>query len=262
MLNLINADIFRLVHEKMLWITTCILSLFYLLAGSGKFTPTFRMNVANHQVEQVNIIQSGAQSPFSLMASPFFLVYFFLPILITVAGSDFSTGAIKNTLSRGFTRPQIYFSKLILVWVIGSIFDLLLITLTLISGTILLGFGQPLDAGYLGELGEVFLLQLPLFLGVISIGICLFFLTRRTAIATLVYLLLFTAAQFANTLLSSFPVKFGNILRYEILYCLKQAVALQNLHGQDLARIVFVGAGYIVITSLLGILVFQKIDIS
>lgn len=261
MLKMIRADIYRLIHGKTLWVTTGLLTLFYILEGSGKFATKLNANIGTNHYEQVSKILSGAQAPFSAMASPEFLIYFFLPLLIVIACTDFSSDAIKNTLAKGVSRVQFYFSKLMLAYVIGIVFALLQVALPLISGTVTLGFGQPLTAGYFVTLAEVFLLQLPLYLGVISVGIFLIFLTRRTAIVNVIYLVLFMVGQLIITILTLFSNKFIELLRYELVYCLKQAISLPNLAAQDIVRIVLVGFGYMIIMSSLGIYVFQKSDI-
>lgn len=261
MLDLIRADLYRLVHGKALWVTSGALALFCLLAGSGLFSPTFRMTVGPDRVEQVSRIASGSQAPFSLMAAPGFLVLFFLPILITVACTDFTTGAIRNQLARGSSRAGVYGARLLLACLIGVVFDLLQVALPLISGAIVQGFGQPLDAGYLAKLAEVFLLQLPLYLGVISIGICLVFLSRKAGISIAAYLVIFGGAQLLTAVWTSFPGRVAPLLRYELLYSLRQAVAVQSLAAQDVARMVVLATGYLLLPTALGIVAFQKSDI-
>lgn len=261
MLNLIRADFYRLVHGKMLWVTTGIFALFYSLGGTGKFTPTFRTTIGGNQIERAGKILSGSQAPYALMSSPVFIIYFFLPLLITVACADFSSGAIKNTLAKGGSRLQYYFSKLLLVYILGTAFDLLQVGLPLISGTIVLGFGQALNAGYFEKLLEVFLMQLPLFGGVISVGMFLVFLTRKTVVASLAYLGLFTAAQYGAFIETSLSGDFAHLLHYDILYCLRLAVSSPGLTTQEIIRMVALGCGYMFGTTLLGVLVFQKSDI-
>jgi ABC-2 type transport system permease protein len=260
MLNLIRADVYRLVHGKMLWVTTGGLALFYFLGGTGKFTPTFRTTVGSNRIEQAGIILSGSQAPFAFMASPVFLIYFFLPLIVMVAGADFSSGAVKNTLAKGVSRFQFYLSKLLLAYIIAIVFDLLQVGLPLLSGTIILGFGRSLDAGYLEGLAEAFLLQLPLFLGVVSVGVFLIFLARNTIVASLAYLGLFTAAQFVAFTMPAPSANLAGLLPDGILNGLRLAVASPGLTAQDIIRMVALGAGYMMVMTLLGMLVFQKSD--
>ncbi len=260
MLNLIKADLYRLAHGKALWVAAGLLSLFSLLTGSGIFAPTLRMTVGHNRFEQTSKFFSGSQAPFVLLASPEYLLYAILPILMVVAGADFTHGAMKNTLSRGRSRAQVYAARLLLASLIGMALDFLQIALALAAGAIALGFGQPFNAAYFGKLAEVFLLQLPLILGIISIGILLVFTFRRAFPAGVAYLLLFTAALILTTLWSSHPAEFGFLLQYDILYGLRM-IATQVLPTQDIFRWIVVGAGTLLVSTALGILVFQKSDV-
>lgn len=260
MLRLLKADLYRLYRGKTLWITSGILVIFYILDGAGKVAANLRANVGGNVYEQTNKVLTGSQAPFSALASPEFLIYFLLPVLIVTACTDFSANAIKNTLSRGVSRARLYLSKLLLSFVICIVYFILEIVLTLVSGTVALGFGQSFDSAYVGKLTEVFLLQLPLFLGIVSIGIFLVFLTHRTAVVNAVYLIMFTAAQLIVTILTVMSSRFDSVGEYELTYCLKQAVTVQSLSAQDVTRIILLGVGYIVIMTLLGIFIFQKSD--
>ncbi len=260
MLNLVRADLYRLAHGKTLWITALVLALFSLLVGTGRFSPNFRMTLGSHRIEQVTQISSGAQAPYALLSAPEFLILLFLPILIVVACTSFTSGAIKNTLTRGNPRSLVYLSKLLLSCAIGVVFDFLQIVLALISGTIALGFGRPLNWNYFGNLASAFLLQLPLYFGVISIGVCLVFLFWRPAIVSVVYLVIFAAADLWGTAQLLVPGQHP-WLRYELLSCLKQAASLPGLAVEDIVRIAALGTGYLIVMGLLGILIFQKRDI-
>ncbi len=260
MQNLIRADLYRLAHGKALWVTAGLLSLFALLTGSGIFAPTLRMTVGNNRVEQSSTFLSGSQAPFVLLASPQYLIYAILPILIGVACADFTHKAMKNTLSRGRSRAQVYVARLFLASLIGLALDFLQAALALAAGTIALGFGQPFNAAYLEKLAEVFLLQLPLILGIISIGAFLVILFRQALPAVAAYLLLFTAAIVLTTLWASNPAEFSRLLQYDILYGLRM-IATQVLPSQDTFRWVALGVGTLLVSTGLGILAFQKSDV-
>ena len=260
MLNLIRADLYRLAHGKTLWVTTGLLSLFALLMGSGIFAPTLRMTIGHNRVEQSSPLINGAQAPFVLMASPEYLLYALLPLLIAVACADFTHGAIKNTLSRGRSRAQVYAARLLLASLIGIALDLLQIALALVAGASALGFGQPFNPAYFGRLAEVFLLQMPLILGVISTGIFLTFLFQRIIPTVGVYLLGFTTIFMLTTLWAANPAEFRLWLRYDILYGLRM-IATQVLPSPDAFRWAALGAGTMLASTALGILAFQKSDL-
>ncbi len=262
MLNLMRADLYRLFHGRTLWLTLAALSLFCLFAGSGRFSPIFRVTFGGRRVEQVSQVTSGAQAPFALMASPEYLIYFFLPVLLVIACSDFSTGAIQNTLSKGHPRSRVYLARLILSSFIAVVFALFGIVLPLISGTLLLGFGMPLTVGYFEKLAVTYLLQLPLFLGIISLGILLAFLMRKLALVAAIYLVLFTAAWLAVTVLPAVSGPWATLLNGEILFNLEQAVSWPVLSPTDIIRIASLGIVYVLITTGLGVFIFQRSDIS
>jgi hypothetical protein len=98
-------------------------------------------------------------------------------------------------------------------------------------------------------------------LAVISFGIFLVFLSRRTAVFVAIYFFGFISAALINTIWTSFPETLALPLRYELLYCLKQAVEVQNLATQDIIRMVLVGISYVLLFAALGIVIFQKSDL-
>ncbi len=260
MLNLIRADLFRLARGKTLWVTAGLLSLFSLLTGSGIFAPTIRMTVGNNRVEQSSKLINGSQAPFALMAFPEFLIYAILPVLIAAACADFTHRTIQNTLSRGCSRRQVYVSRLLLVCLIGMILDLLQIALALVAGAAALGINQPLNGVYFEQLAEVFLLQIPLVLGIVSTGVLLVFLFRRDFTAAVVYLLLLTAAFMLTTLWASHPAQYSPLLQFDILYGLR-VVATQTLKVQEVFHWIALGAGTLLVSTALGILTFEKSDV-
>ncbi len=113
---------------------------------------------------------------------------------------------------------------------------------------------------YFGKLASTFFLQLPLYFGVISIGICLVFLFWKPAIVSVVYLVIFAAADIWGTS-QSLVQRQHPWLRYELLSCLKQATSLPDLAVEDIVRIATLGTGYLIVMGLLGILIFQNHEI-
>jgi len=86
----------------------------------------------------------------------------FFAIFITIfVCADFSEGTIKNILSRGFSREQVFVAKSLVMIVAGVIFGLINMLVSFLAGSIAFGIGT----GFSLKLIGILLLQL---LGLIS----------------------------------------------------------------------------------------------
>lgn len=86
-------------------------------------------------------LYSGLQ--FIIQAPSMMQMSILFPIFITLfICNDFSEGTIKNVVSRGFTRTQIYFSKLIASTVAGLIFMVWAMLTAFVAGSLVWGAGS------------------------------------------------------------------------------------------------------------------------
>ncbi|MFR3287206.1 MAG: hypothetical protein ACLTQU_07885 [Enterococcus casseliflavus] len=104
MLNFIRADLYRLSKSKSFWITEGIILLLVILAvvsnGDVGVTLGDSTQTTGSLAEMTGFL--AIQTSLSSM-----LLYYSLPLVMQVLGSEYTKGTMKNTLPSVFLNPPI-----------------------------------------------------------------------------------------------------------------------------------------------------------
>jgi len=276
MKNIIRADIYRIFRRKGLYITLAIflaLIILHVVVGivmySGILFGDFDMPDAQEMEEAgITIMTSdesavqafGHRAPYSAMNSPGVVFYILLPLLVFISTTDFSSGAVKNTLAGGMTRLKYYSSKLLLSCLTCALLFLAYVLLYTVIATMVSGFGRTLDWDYISQVLRVFLMQLLLFLAITCVGHFFIFITRSAAVIG-VYLAFILAPSLILMLLTFIDSWFENLIIFDLTVSLVKVVDFNALSSGEIQELILIGFGYIIAASIGGYFIFKRAEI-
>lgn len=173
MINYIKSEMYRNLRNKSN----------YMFLGGCMVLIVF-LNLVLHMIlkNDPNFIYATTKFSFSSLYTSMTLpLILCVPLTSTVFGQELKNHTLKNTISYGIPRWQIYFGKFIMVLIIA------LINLVVVSGThIACGYLLLQNSGdlYLNELIRALIACIPLFLVAVSAAHCLYFIfdNENTAI--------------------------------------------------------------------------------
>ncbi|MDF2543857.1 MAG: hypothetical protein K0S47_3575 [Herbinix sp.] len=250
MLNLLRADLYRLKRTKSLYICVGIIALFvtYII---------FDFSSSAHIKEQLR--PSTFHWTYMLFVEKSFLPYFipplqaiFITMLIT---SEYNTGTIKDAVSLGFTRSNIYLSKLITVSV-GSIILMIVAVLTsIITSVYVFGIYGTFTLHDLLLMIRMLMIQVLLYSAYGSIFLMIAFLIKNIG-GTMAFTILF------SLILGSLSSLVGNSYFGRILLLMNfSPTAVPNPQTVDLKIAIAVALSYLIICFGIGRFVFKTQDI-
>lgn len=240
MLKVLRSDFYRLLKGKILYLT---LGLFWGLAAL--------IVVADDLTGREGFI-------FVTEMIPFFL-FFTLPIIYATGAVDFSSGAMKNTLSFGASRTKVYLAKWVTAVFFCTVMYIGAVLVPMLVGALCNGMGEKMSAGFLSLTFKGMLFQLLLLAGAVSLGIFLTFAFKNVAILCAVYTAYFLGTQIVLNILSRY-YKNPDIMNLDFITntTFNQCTLFT---AADITQRVGVAAFYILVLSGAGILIFRKSDI-
>ena len=178
-----------------------------------------------------------------------------------IIGEEFQNGTIRNALSLGRSRGHYYFTK----WLVSAGITLIAMVVITLIGVIgygtAFGFGEVAGvANYMGYAVQVVIVRFLLMLSVTSVFVALVFWTRSSAMA-IVWTSLFTIGTgFVPGIFQKFEAT------KEITWWFTQSfIFYSNFASQEaihqFPKMIFVSVVTIVVSSLLGYIIFLKTDI-
>lgn len=201
MLNIIKADLFRILKGKGIYIIIILLFLLSLMSAytvsplnvglnvSGDTTENY--GLSDEWLEKLYSVKSMSETRDILINHGHYEVdvanvvhnnnmyYFFIAVVVFVLCCDFSNGTIKNTVSTNISKKKYYFSKLLLAIGLGNIITFLNVYFAYFSNLFMNG------NNFVSSLSNITLLtirQLPLLYAIISVLITIAVIVRKTSI--------------------------------------------------------------------------------
>jgi ABC-type transport system involved in multi-copper enzyme maturation permease subunit len=265
MMNIIKADIYRIVRGKAIYITFAVLLALNILvvatmnqgtigAAMGELDGSLGYDHESFRFDGINIAEV-------LYTSTDNTAYFLLPIFILVASHMFTHGTVKNSLSRGISRTKLYISKLLL----SSCLTLLMLIFYIASGiviaTILRGYGGTPPDGYWLHIIKVCSAQFAMLLALNCVGIFLIFSTKRTAIVNSVYIAFCLVPAIVVMSLINVNPDFIKIYDFDLLGNMRKLGFINALETADFVKAFATAAFYIAAPTLAGIALFKRAEI-
>lgn len=268
MLNLIKADVYRILRGKGFYIALAFLITMYVLQALGEFG-SIGVNVSNTEQgkEALEVLQPnteallGMNAPMYLLRTADNYLYFLLVFIVIIASADFSDGSTKNVLSCGVSRLQYYTSKLIMSWGVA----ILLVVTSVVVPTLLItvknGFGNPVDSLWLEHSLKAYSLLILFFMAMTGIGIFFVFATRKTAAVYGLYIAFCMAPLTIIGILSMISDRYIKFFKYEFILNIRNLADIQIFTSADYQRVIMIGMVYLVVSVLAGYQLFRRCDI-
>lgn len=275
MTNMIRADFYRILRGKAIYFAVALMflmigaSIYGVSAGSiginissgmmdglenGSYEQTRALSMSEYREYQLNA--AGHPLDREILATNINLYYVFIFVAVIALTADFSSGAVKNTLSSAIARNKYFLSKLAFVNLCCTALFFLNTYVTHFA-TILFNTGK--FASDIGTITKVSLLQLPAILALVSILTGIGFVVKRTAIFNTVTIPFIIIAQLALQFFAWYFELKGNFLQYELEIMLNRLAG--DPSGSYLLHSYLVCAAVIVACNSLGYLFFKKAEI-
>jgi ABC-2 type transport system permease protein len=194
MLNIIKADTKRILRSKSVWVMPILIlimtAMLSALFAGLKYVMSLDLSaVLGDSMDSLAAIGTIASTGYDMAIMNLqsdTLIYVMLVILLSVSAFDFSSGTIKNMLSIGKSKQQIYISKLITscIWtVLGVLFYSFS---SVLMGSIFFGFD--VTGSQIVDVLLITLQQIPVYLAVIMTGHMFVFMTQKVAGSIMLYI--------------------------------------------------------------------------
>ncbi|MEG2193997.1 MAG: ABC transporter permease [Terrisporobacter sp.] len=168
MINYLKSEVYRNIRNKgnYIFLLGCIAFVIFLNIVLSMFLKS------DHNFPYATT-KFSFSSLYSSMAAPIILC---VPLVSIVFGQELKNHTLKNTISYGIPRNQIYLVKFIMILLISLINLILVSGVHIISGYLLL---QDSGVFYLNELIRALIACIPLFLVSVSLAHCLYFTSNN-----------------------------------------------------------------------------------
>ena len=135
MFKLLNFEFRKLIRQKSFYI--CIAAMLALLIGSAYTTElmTAKSGIEDHSLSGINYLME-AISGSALSA----VLAVFIPLFIC---EDYASGTIRNIITRGFSRLEMFIAKLIAVLAATVLMTAVCLAAAYLVGTAFWGAGEP-----------------------------------------------------------------------------------------------------------------------
>ncbi|NEZ47155.1 hypothetical protein FDF74_08025 [Clostridium niameyense] len=258
MMNLIKAELFKVKKEKNL--------LFMVLGLIGILSlALFKLNNQTTVIGIRNILNTnsvnfsvGSNILIEILKSADILVLIFLPIIISTFMTDFSIGTVKNNVISGYSRSKIYISKLIVSSMICIFLVLVYSLVSFLILTLINGYDGNLTIKLILNTIKVISIQTPLYIAIISTTFMVGSITRSKSIVISIYLLYQVLVCMIVHLFQNLSL---NIIRYEPISNLDKAAHIGTNTFSNNITFILMGLIIIIISSTIGILRINKMDI-
>ena len=263
MIRIIRADIYRVLRDKALYIALAIvLSMVTLFTFVFQSVPEiFSIFILTFDDDAMvtNFADGATAAQMALSLIPALFVIF-LPLFRAVT-IGYQQGILKNEISAGFSRTQLYLSKWILSSILSMIYALIFFTLTVLFATLLSDFGD-WSNGFLVSILQSLGVMMLFVVAFTSVGVFLSFLFKTAYVVVEVYLFALLVPLLLAAILGLSGSPIGDAI---IFFCLStQATRFANISGMAQADIITglaVCLAFIVIPTVVGIFRFRKVEI-
>jgi len=272
MMNIIRADVYRIVRGKALYITLAVLLVYCVLTvgalhafQSGAINFGFTEEALEEVPNLANMFEGPGVCSVTILndaaAQMENIVFFLLPVIIVVAGAIFSHNTVKNDLAWGISRTKLYFSKLILNSAICVFMLLVYMGFMVIIAAIIGSFGGPAPAGHWVGLLQIYSAQLVMLLAYVSFGVFLAFTTKRTAAVNGAFIAFIFVPLLLLTIITTINTDLQWLLDFEMSTNLTRLARLPYLETREIVRALGIGTFVLAASTIGGVALFKRAEI-
>lgn len=247
MFKLLRFEFRKLMQSRGFYICTAIL---VLLSGLSVYTAKFAQ-------DQLGITSPDASGIKSLMeALPTSSITMLLGIFIAIfVCEDYTSGTIRNILTRGYSRLSIYAAKFVAVILAAVVMSTFCCLASYAVGTYIWGHG---DASFGAEQVKILLYQLAVVLAYASIFYAICSVIQKTggsiACCVVLPLLVTVVLKLADTALFEREIELTSYW----LESISHSIASVSVEGEDLHRALFGSVVYTIASLVIGWLATMK----
>jgi len=265
MMNMIRADLYRITRSWVVYVTFAVaiaasiaLIIIWASAGPGTGEP---VNFNGMYIIVPTGTVNGMDSIGLLMQFPHFLLtILILPLTFCVAVPIFSDKTVKNDIAFGMSRIKLYVSKLVEMAILITLLLLLYVGVGTLLATILGGFGT-VAAGLWISMLQALGLQLFILVALGCLAIFLALAIKKPTVLTELYFVLILVPVIIAVIASLLDVDIFWILRFDLMANVHLAGSIFFTNAHDALVILGVGATWMAIASIAGIVMFHRAEI-
>ncbi len=257
--NILKSDFYRLFKSKSYYICTIVA---LLLMVTNIFIYKWQWETFSEQLGMETFpYKDGITYGLTVFSNGniLMIIAIFTAIFVT---AEFAHGTMKNAVSKGFSKLQIYLSKLVTMTVAVILILLVNFIVSTIAGVIVIGslgeFTGEFVAIMFKTIGIELLLNFALTAVLVLIAMVVRNLGGVIAIDIIGVFSLGSLIYIALELLVDGKIKFTQ-------YSLMNNISFYNMNttamGSDYLRSTIVAVAFLVITTILGIVAFKKSDV-
>jgi len=265
MKNIINADVYRIVRGKGLYITFGVLiALILLIIGADAMV----RDMADSDFFAGMFIPAtpeGLPHSFTMLfGSAGNNIFIILPLVVIAAAPMFSSGAVKNDIAAGLPRTKLYVSKLIICAVLCVLMQLFYMVVGVLM---FLGFGGGVGTmpdGFWLEVLQSYGAQLFMFLAVMCIGVFFVFTTKRSGVVIGAYIAFFLVPDLIITIFIFVDYDLAvTISRFDLSTSFARLGMgfTGSLETHEIVTTFAIGAGFMLAACIGGIALFKRAEI-
>lgn len=249
MVKYLHAEAYKLTHRR-----AYLFGFFaFILGGITAFMVLCRYNAG-----------SGATLNFFLMNLPSLLMTgLFLVLMISdmVFSDQYKLNTLKNEMSYGLPRLRVYLGKLAATALAAVVLCIIIVLFYTAVAALLVPAAEGL-ADVAAHVGKALLLALPLWLGGLGFGYMLLFVMKGSTAATAVYMLVIALADTVIDLLEMIQPKLWDAME-TVRSCLLMTPFNEMLFTPEaIGHAWLVGMGWLVVSTVIGTVIFQKREIN
>lgn len=275
MLNMIKADLYRIVRGKGIYILLFIMivmasvSVYMKEAGYIGMGGQVNMEEQNADIdesgfvidisEESDIDLSGKKVDTDILNANMNLYYLFIILVSVIVMGDFSSKTIKNTLTSAVDRKTYFASKFILT-------EALAVLIVLINNFFAYTLNYIMNgkeyASELVEIWKVTLRQIPMLLGVVSLLVLAAFFIRKAAVfnaVTILFQIIFQVLIGVIIVITESEILRNFMGKYEIQTALSRLVYTSS--DKYVIQCACIGFTEIIVSIILGYILFRKVEI-
>ena len=263
MLKLLQSDFYRLFRSKVFYICTLIIS--SLMAVSifiMDWSSRVMGNMTTAEGLEYNLMPYNNGISYGITVFSSGEANLFMAILIAVfITAEFTHGTMKNIVSKGFKRFQIYISKVITMTAATFMMLLVMLVFGTIAATIVTGSVGTLAGVSVGEVIRMIAISLLLHTALVSVFVMVAMAVRNIGgvIAINICIILFSSMIYQLLdMLTKGKTKFAEFgLRNNILLYHNNIAPASD----DIIRSIIVGVAFLAFSIFIGILAFKNTDV-
>jgi ABC-2 type transport system permease protein len=258
MLNLLTAEKIKLIRSRKLMI---VFSILILLPIYQAVNTKVSVHYGKELVQVIDTVINGATGILMIDKNGLTILLVVSAFISFFIGEEFQNGTIRNALSLGRSRMHYYLSKVVIAALVSLVGVIIMTAIGMISFSIVFGFGEIAGIGdYFSYALKAFSTLYLLILANVSIYVMISFITKNSSLS-LIWSFLYTIATGFLPGIFQQTEHFKQVTNWFTETFLFYANFASPVGISQFPEMVLVSLITIVLSSALGIFMFQRTDI-